>query len=156
MRDGDLVAERGEIERRGDIERSEYDLRSPDCERVRERPREALRERDGERESDGMIARLVWPLGISRMFSNTESWLQLTLCEVDDEAERVELSEMGSLSTSHSGIDHVMNTNWSHLTNRSASWLAICGKLPSCSRLHFKVIREIHSVFRKGRYGESH
>ena len=51
---GEREADRGETERMGDFEIS---LRERDCDRVGERPRDALRERKGvgERESDGIV-----------------------------------------------------------------------------------------------------
>lgn len=47
-------AERGETERRGDLEgcEFEYERLSTECDRVRERPREGLRDRVGERDRD--------------------------------------------------------------------------------------------------------
>lgn len=74
--DRDLEAERGDIDRLGDLECSETALRERECDLVGERPREALRERmgAGERESDGMIAGLELKVDIGCSRSVARSW----------------------------------------------------------------------------------
>jgi hypothetical protein len=72
--DGEREADRGEIERIGDFEMS---LRERDCDRVGERPRDALRERKGvgERESDGIVVDNVSDMmfGVCVQFSDSEA-----------------------------------------------------------------------------------
>lgn len=72
VRDLEREFERGVTERLGDLERSETDLRAPDGERVRERPREGLRERDGDR--DGISE----SLGIVQMRTRPEGDIRKT------------------------------------------------------------------------------